>query len=90
MMADLPDTIPSPEPGVYEGVPEEDYHRWDAVSKSNLTSYVRPMGKPGRGLLIGSLVHSMLLDGPAVTKAKYFNAREYNLRTKAEKSAMGD
>jgi len=85
-----PMTIPAPEPGIYLDIPEDQYHLWNAVSKSDLVSHVRPMGKIGRNMLIGSVLHSMILEGAIATSERYFTAREYNLRKNSEKEAMAD
>lgn len=85
-----PKKIKAPAPGIYFAVPDADYRAWDAVSKSDLDSFVNPRGLIGRNLLIGSVLHAMLLEGKIATSERYFTCDDYDLRTNIGKQGIAD
>lgn len=67
----------TPEPGVYEDVPADEYHSWNAVSNSRLSllhqspmHYLHGGKEQTQEMRFGTLVHSGLLE-PASIPARY-------------------
>jgi exodeoxyribonuclease VIII len=59
-----------PKPGIYKGVPEEEYHSWEAVSKSSLTKFSKNPGKfklcpqkTTKEMKLGSAIDNLVFDG---------------------------
>jgi exodeoxyribonuclease VIII len=85
----------APEPGIYYDIPPEDYHAWDAVSKSRL-SYMdesplhfrwnmdHPRG-PTDAMKFGTAVHAAIFE-PKVFMATYAIAPDVKRNTKAGKA----
>ena len=82
------DDITPPTIGVYADIPDADYRKWDAVSKSDLDSFVNPRKPKGRNMLIGSVLHAMLLEGAIATSERYASSPEFDLRTKEGKAGF--
>jgi len=72
-MSTEPIWIPTPEPGIYPGIPAETYHKWDAMSNSWLKlladaspkhfHYRRGHPKaPTKSMLTGTLLHKLCLE----------------------------
>lgn len=66
-----------PEPGVYHGIPEQEYFSWDCFSKSMIPATMRSAkhlkhylseGKQSDAMALGSLVDAMLLEPEALDK----------------------
>jgi exodeoxyribonuclease VIII len=85
----------TPPPGVYDSVPEAEYHRWDAISNSHLTEMARsPLHcrwaidhptDPTPAMVFGSAVHVAILE-PERFIEEYAIAPT-GRRTKEEKEA---
>jgi len=72
----IPRTV-KPEPGIYYGVPEEEYFSWDCFSKSMIPATLRSARhlrdylagqEPSDPMKLGSLVDAMLLEPKALEK----------------------
>ena len=89
--------LPAPEPGFYENVPEEDYHRWKAARQSLLTKLVQgrspahlyeelthpePSTEAKR---IGNALHTRTLQ-PHLFEQNVVEAPDVDRRTKAGKA----
>lgn len=68
-----------PDPGVYEDVPAEEYFAWDAVSNSKLNllkrsprHYQHGFNEPTDAMLLGTLVHSGVLEPLSIAKRYVF------------------
>lgn len=48
-------------PGVYTGMPDEEYFAIDALSRTDLTSWIKPYKGDPRVLIVGSALHSAVL-----------------------------
>jgi hypothetical protein len=89
--------IPAPAPGVYAGVPFEDYLRWDAASQSQLKALARSpahlraaLAEPDEdsaALRIGRALHAAVLEPDVFAKGFAALADGTDLRTKAGKEA---
>jgi hypothetical protein len=87
--------IPAPAPGVYAGVPFEDYLRWDAVSQSQLKELARSPAhlraklaapdEDSEALRIGRAVHAAVLEPDTFEKAFGIMPDGTDLRTKVGK-----
>ena len=93
--------LPTPAPGFYEGVPEEDYHRWDAASQSLLTELAQGHSPahvqekilnpspPTEALLIGTAVHTRVLQ-PHLFDNQVAEAPKCDRRTKDGKAIWAE
>lgn len=68
-----------PAPGIYRGIPSEEYFSWDAVSNSRLSlmrrspkHYQCGYGEPTEAMKLGSLVHCGVLEPLAIAKRYVF------------------
>lgn len=84
--------VPTPDPGIYPGVPMEQYHAWDAVSNSRLSklrrspahlkAYLEEPPPDTIALVLGKAAHMAILE-PELFQQKYCSGPEGDRRTKA-------
>ena len=98
--ASVPVRIPTPEPGIYRGVPAETYHQWDAISNSGLgiidteslkhfkyrQDHPRP---PSDAMDKGTCLHALCLE-PVEFAKRFAVEPTINARTKEGKAARED
>ena len=83
--------IPAPEPGLYAGVPEDEYHAWDAVSNSSLTPMLQSPAhylyqlenpeEPTESMRLGTALHRLVLE-PERFEEHYHVFEKLNWTTK--------
>lgn len=94
--ADLARRVPPPRPGIYTGVPYEDYAAWDAANSSTLREFDR---SPAHALehilrpqpetpatLFGHALHTGILE-PDLLERRFVRAIKVDRRTKVGKEA---
>ena len=89
--------LPAPEPGFYENVPDEEYHRWVAASQSTLKQLARGRSPahvqyefthpedPNDAQKIGTALHTRVLQ-PHLFEQQIVEAPDVDRRTKAGKA----
>ena len=84
-------TIPST-PGIYPGLPDVAYRLINALSKSDADKWVRGGElKESRNLLIGSLFHSIVLEGKEVTLERFaFHDTDFRAGTKKAEAIQAE
>jgi len=92
-----PRFIPTPEPGIYRGIPAEEYHRWDAISNSWISRIVNGSLKhfqwerehprePSKAMLHGTVLHALCLE-PLEFAQRFAVEPKLDGRTKAGREA---
>jgi hypothetical protein len=88
--------IETPPPGIYEDIPAETYHQWDAISNSWLGKLADKSPKhfkwerdhpvpPSEAMIRGSVLHKLCLEAMSFSD-EFAVAPEVNRRTKAGKA----